>query len=153
MPYGSCLTARHGKPFGFPNSGVRHGCHCALLFRGRQPSLGRDTIWLGQVIHVRSAGVFSDTHTPDKYFSYCSGHILHSGVSMLGKPNIPHVRQDKACHRQRRTAVPGHDIPPCEGFVGSWKRHHGRVGIAGLLCHHHPKPYGFTFESALWFQV
>ena len=44
--------------YGFPNAVVRHGCHCTLLFRCRQPSLGMDARCLVRLIHVSSAGGF-----------------------------------------------------------------------------------------------
>ena len=40
-----------------------------------------------------------------------------------------------------------------EVFVDKWKRHHGRVGIAEMLCHHLIVPFGFKFESSFWLHV
>ena len=44
-------------PFGFPSANIRHGYHCALLFRLPTVLTGMDAGCLDLVIHVRSAGV------------------------------------------------------------------------------------------------
>lgn len=79
---------------------------------------------------------WSDTHTSDKYSPYCSGHILLSGFGVSGGPDIPKLSagQGLSSLTMNRSTHPRHSSR--EVFVGTRKRHHGRVGIAGLLCHH-----------------
>ena len=64
-------------------------------------------------------------------------------------PDIPKLSagQGLSSLTMNRSTHPRHSS--CEVFVSTWKRHHGRVGIAGLLCHHLTIPTGFTFEKAL----
>ena len=108
-----------------------------------------------QFIHVTSAGVFSDTHTSDKYSPYCSDHILLSGFGVSGRPDIPKLSagQGLSSLTMNRSTHPRHSSR--EVFVGTRKRHHGRVGIAGMLCHHllmapcMGVPDGFTYKKAL----
>ena len=100
---------------------------------------------------------WSDTHTSDKYSPYYSDHFLLSGFGVSGKPDIPKLSAGKglSSHTMNRSNHPRHSSR--EVFVGTRKRHHGRVGIAGLLCHHHVIPFapcmgvpdGFTYEKAL----
>ena len=102
----------------------------------------------------------SDTHTSDKYSPCCSDHILLSGFGMLGKPNIP---KRSAGQGLSSTTMNRSTIILCihsrEAFAGKRNWHVGRVGIAGLLCHHlqfllaphSGMPYGFTYEKALRF--
>ena len=53
-----CDSWPRKEPFGFPSASVRHGCHCALLFRlPTKASHGTDAGCLDLVIHVRSAGI------------------------------------------------------------------------------------------------
>ena len=130
---------------GFPDASVRHGCLCTLLFLRRQSSLGMDAYGLVQFIHVTSAGVFSDTHTSDKYSPYCSDHILLSGFGVSGMPDIPKLSagQGLSSLTMNRSNHPRHSSR--EVFVGTRKRHHGRVGLAGMLSHH--------LLIALWLHV
>ena len=88
----------------------------------------------------------SDTHTSDKYSPYCSDHILLSGFGVSGGPDIPKLSagQGLSSLTMNHSTRPRHSSR--EVFVGTRKRHHGRVGIAGLLCHHILIPYGFTSE-------
>ena len=91
---------------------------------------------------------WSDTHTSDKYSPYCSDHILPSGFGVSGKPDIPKLSagQGLSSFPTSRSTHPRHSSR--EVFVITRKRHHGKVGIAGLLCHHILIPYGFTSERA-----
>ena len=96
---------------------------------------------------------WSDTHTSDKYSPYCSDHILLSGFGVSGKPDIPKLSAGKGLSSflTNHSTHPQHSSR--EVFVGTRKRHHGRVGIAGLLCHHLTIPLGFRFESSFWLHV
>ena len=107
-----------------------------------------DALGMVQFIHVRSSGVFSDTHTSDKYSPYCSDHILLSGFGVSGGPDIPKLSagQGQSSLTMNRSNHPRHSSR--EVFVSTRKRHHGRIGIAGLLCHHILIPYGFMSERA-----
>ena len=73
---------------GFPDPVVRHGCHCTLLLRGRQSSLG-----MGQglvlVIHVGTAGGLSGHAHFRQVFPYCSDHIPRIGSGMSDVADIP----------------------------------------------------------------
>ena len=93
----------------------------------------------------------SDTHTSDKYSPCCSDHILLSGFGMLGKPNIPKrsAGQGLSSTTMNRSTI--HHSR--EAFAGKRNWHVGRVGIAGLLCHHFSIPFGSAFGYALWLHV
>ena len=73
---------------------------------------------------------WSYTHTPDKYSPYCSDHILLSGFGVSGGPDIPKLSagQGLSSLTMNRSTHPRHSSR--EVFVGTRKRHHGRVGIA-----------------------
>ena len=96
---------------------------------------------------------WSGTHTSDKYSPYCSDHILLSGFGVSDKPDIPKLSagQGLSSFTTNRSNHPRHSSR--EVFVGTRKRHHGRVGIAGLLCHHLTIPLGIRFESSYWLHV
>ena len=68
-------------------------------------------------------------------------------------PDIPKLSagQGLSSFLTNRSHHPRHSSR--EVFVGTRKRHHGRVGIAGLLCHHLIVPFGFMFESSFWLYV
>ena len=88
---------------------------------------------------------WSDTHTSDKYSPYCSDHFLLSGFGVSGGPDIPKLSAVKGLSSflTNHSTHPRHSSR--EVFVGTRKRHHGRVGIAGMLCHHN--------LIALWLHV
>ena len=107
---------------------------------------------LDLVIHVRSAGVlFRHAHFwqvfPLLLRPYPALGIRYVGPCLIYR----NAQQEKVCHRLQWTAVP---VILCihsrEAFVGKRNWYVGRVGIAGMLCHHFPMPYGFTYEKALW---
>lgn len=60
-------------------------------------------------------------------------------------PDIPKLSagQGLSSHTMNRSTHPRHSSR--EVFAGTWKLHHGRVGIAGMLCHH--------LQIALWLHV
>ena len=96
----------------------------------------------------------SDTHTSDKYSPCCSDHILLSEFGMLGMPNIPKRSAGQGLSSttmNRSTIHPLHSFR--EAFASKRNWHVGRVGIAGLLCHHFPIPFGSAFGYALWLHV
>ena len=70
-------------------------------------------------------------------------------------PDIPKLSagQGLSSLTMNRSTHPRHSSR--EVFVGTRKRHHGRVGIAGMLCHHllmapcMGVPDGFTYKKAL----
>ena len=88
---------------------------------------------------------WSDTHTSDKYSPYCSDHFLLSGFGVSGKPDVPKLSAGKGLSSflTNHSTHPRHSSR--EVFVGTRKRHHGRIGIAGMLCHH--------LMIALWLHV
>ena len=138
---GSCLRV----PCGFPSADVRHGCHCTLLLRGRQSSLGMAQ---GQVlvIHVRTAGGLIGHAHFRQVFPYCSDHIPCIGFGMSDVADIPKplVGQGLSSHTINRSNLTRAAIP-VRTRLARCKRHDGRVGIARVLCHHLFVPYGSDF--------
>ena len=98
--------------------------------------------WLGQ-----SHTLLTSIHRP------ASDHILHSGFDVSGEPDIPKLSAGKGLSSLTMNSSTRHQHSSREVFVGKWKRHHGRVGIAGMLCHHLTIPIGFKFESSSWLHV
>ena len=152
---GSCQRV----PYGFPSAVVRHGCHCTLLLRGRQSSLGMAQ-GLVLVIHVGTAGGLSGHAHFRQVFPYCSDHIPRIGFGMSDVADIPKPLVGKGLssltmNRSNLTLA----AIPMRTHSAHCKRHVGRVGIAGMLCHHlfspfwlrlhSGKPFRFTFEKAL----
>ena len=68
-------------------------------------------------------------------------------------PDIPKLSagQGLSSLTMNRSNHPRHSSR--EAFVGTRKRHHRRVGIAGMLCHHLTIPIGFMFESSFLLHV
>ena len=95
--------------------------------------------WLGQ-----SRTLLTSIHRP------ASDHILHSGFDVSGEPDIPKLSAGKGLSSLTMNSSTRHQHSSREVFVGKWKRHHGRVGIARLLCHHLIVPIGFKSESSFW---
>ena len=140
--------------FGFPDVGVRHGCHCTLLFRYRQPSLGMDARCLVRLIHVSCAGGFISHAHDRQVFTALLQTISCSQDSVYrAMPDIPKLSAGKDLSSLTMNSSTRHRHSSREVFVGKWKRHHGRVGIAGMLCHHFLMPIGFKFESSFWLHV
>ena len=128
----SCLR----MPYGFPSADVRHGCHCTLLLRGRQSSLGMAQ-GLVLVIQVRTAGGLSGHAHFRQVFPYCSDHIPRIGFGMSDVADIPKplVGKGLSSHTMKRSNLTLAAIP-VRTRPAHCKRHDGRVGIAGMLCHH-----------------
>ena len=130
---------------------------CLTVPLADSPHLGRmQDAWIWSYMSgVRVS--CSDTHTSDKYSPCCSDHILLSGFGMLGKPNIPKrsAGQGLSSTTMNRSTI--HPLILCihsrEVFAGKRNWHVGRVGIAGLLCHHLQIPFGSAFGNALWLHV
>ena len=127
---------------------------CLTVPLADSPHMGRmPDVWIWSY----TSGVrvsCSDTHTSDKYSPCCSDHILLSGFGMLGKPNIPKRSAGQGLSSptmNRSTIHPLHSFR--EAFASERNWHVGRVGIAGLLCHHFPIPFGSAFGNALWLHV
>lgn len=154
---------------GFPCAVVRHGCHCTLLFRCRQPSLGMDARCLVRLIHVSCAGGFiSHAHDWQVFTALLQTISCTQDSVYRAMPDIPKLSAGKGLSSLTMNSSTRHRDSSREVFVGKWKRHHGRVGIAGMLCHHHIVPLssmswefllapcvgvpdGFTCEKALRF--
>ena len=141
-------------PCGFPNAVVRHGCHCTLLFRCRQPSLGMDARCLVRLIHVNCAGGFI-SHAHDWQVFTAMLHTISCTQDSVYRavPDIPKLSAGKGLSSLTMNSSTRHRHSSCEVFVGKWKQHHGRVGIAGLLCHHLIVPIGFKLDSSFWLHV
>ena len=140
--------------YGFPDAGVRHGCHCTLLFRSRQPSLGLDARWLVRLIHVSCAGGFISHAHDRQVFTALLQTISCSQDSVYrAMPDIPKLSAEQGLSSPTMNSSTRHRHSSHEVFVGKWKRHLGRVGIAGMLCHHHIVPFGFKFKSSFWLHV
>ena len=136
---GSCQRV----PYGFPSDVVRHGCHCTLLLRGRQSSLGM-VQGLVQVIHVGTAGDLVGHAHCRQVFPYCSDHIPRIGFGMSDVADIPKPLVGKGLsslmmNRSNLTLA----AIPMRTHSAHCKRHVGRVGIAGMLCHHLFHPFWF----------
>ena len=123
-------------PCGFPAADIRHGCHCTLLLRGRQSSLGMAQ-GLVLVIQVRTAGGLSGHAHFRQVFPYCSDHIPRIGFGMSDVADIPKplVGQGLSSLTMNRSNLTLAAIP-VRTRPAHCKRHDGRVGIAGMLCHH-----------------
>ena len=150
-----CGSWPRKEPYGFPSASVRHGCHCALLFR-----LPTVLTWDGCRMpgsgHTRQeCGCSVQTLTLLASIPLAAQTISCSRDSVCWASLIyRNARQDKVCHRQRWTAAPFIlCIHSREAFAGKRNWHVGRVGIAGLLCHHFPIPFGSAFGYALWLHV
>ena len=139
------------EPYGFPSANIRHGCHCALLFR-----LPTVLTWDGCRIpgsgHTRQeCGCPVQTRTLLTSISLTAQALSCSRDSVCrAMPDIPKRSAGKGLSSltMNRTSHPLHSSHV--RTVGKRNWHVGRVGIAGMLCHHFPMPYGFTYEKALW---
>ena len=146
---------------GFPDAVVRHGCHCTLLFRCRQPSLGMDARCLVRLIHVSCAGGFiSHAHhwqvSPPCFRPYsalrirCITALLQTIFCTQDSvyraiPDIPKLSAGKGLSSLTMNSSTRHRHSSREVFVGkveaaSWESRHSRDAV--------PSPH-----SPVWFQV
>ena len=132
--------------FGFPDVGVRHGCHCTLLFRYRQPSLGMDARCLVRLIHVSCAGGFiSHAHDRQVFTALlqtisCSQDSVYRAV-----PDIPKFSAGQGLSSLTMNSSTRHRHSSREIFVGkveaaSRESRHSRFAV--------PSPY-----NSYWFHV
>ena len=137
------------EPHCFPSANVRHGCHYALLF-----CLPTVLTWDGCRIpgsgHTRQecgCPVQTRTLLTSIPLTVQTTSCSQDSVYRVG-PDIPKLSagQGQSSLTMNRSNHPRHSSR--EVFVSTRKRHHGRIGIAGLLCHHILIPYGFMSERA-----
>ena len=118
----------------------------------------------------RNCGCFVGHAHFRQVFPYCSDHIPRIGFGMSDGADIPKppVGQGLSSHTMNRSNLTRAAIP-VRTRLAHCKRHVGRVGIAGMLCHHLFAPFGSDFiqecllasrlrmpcgvmsESSLWF--
>ena len=136
--------------FGFPDSVVRHGCHCTLLFRCRQPSLGMDARCLVRLIHVSCAGGFiSHAHDWQVFTALLQTISCTQDSVYRAMPDIPKLSAGQGLSSLTMNSSTRHRHSFREVFCRQVEAASRRVGIAGMLCHHLTIPLGFKFESSL----
>ena len=98
------------------------------------------------VIHVGTAGGLSGHAHFRQVFPYCSDHIPRIGFGMSDVADIPKplVGQGLSSLTMNRSNLTLAAIP-VRTCLAHCKRHVGRVGIAGMLCHHFFIPFGSDF--------
>ena len=121
--------------FGFPDVGVRHGCHCTLLFRYRQPSLGMDARCLVRLIHVSSAGGFISHAHHWQVFTALLQTISCSQDSVYrAMPDIPKLSAGKDLSSLTMNSSTSHRHSFREVFcrqveAASWESRHSRYAV------------------------